>query len=97
MSRGGTGLVQPAKSTATRRDRKVGLGFGGDFDVSVNFGFEEPKTDFSKTKAINVVNNGSSPATFGVAVTNQAGSPPLRGAQRRRRSRSRPAAAPASR
>ena len=75
MSRGGTGLVQPAKSTTTDVIARSASGFGGDFDVSVNFGFEEPKANFSKTKVINVVNNGSSPATFGVAVTNQAGSP----------------------
>ena len=75
MSRGGTGLVQPAKSTATDVIARSASGFGGDFDVSVNFGFEEPKANFSKTKVINVVNNGSSPATFGVAATNQAGSP----------------------
>ena len=75
MSRGGTGLVQPAKSTATDVIARSASGFGGDFDVSVNFGFEEPKANFSKTKVINVVNNGSSPATFGVAATNLAGSP----------------------
>ena len=75
MSRGGTGLVQPAKSTATDVIARAAGGFGGDFDVSVNFGFEEPKANFSKTKVVNVVNNGSSPATFAVAATNQAGSP----------------------
>ena len=74
MSRGGTGLVQPAKSTTTDVIARSASAFGGDLDISINFGFEELKSDFSRTKVINVVNNGSSPASFGVAATNQAGS-----------------------
>ncbi len=45
--------------------------------ISVNYGFEELKSNFSKTRVITVVNNGSSSATFSVAATNQAGSRPL--------------------
>jgi subtilisin family serine protease len=75
MSRGGTGLVQPAKSTATQVVAKAAGSFGGDLDVSINYGFEELKSDFVQSRMINVTNNGSSPATFSVAVTDQAGSP----------------------
>jgi hypothetical protein len=72
ISRAGTGLVQPAKSTATQVIAKAN---GDRFAISMNFGFEELKSDFSKTKAFRLVNNGSSPATFNVSVTNQSGSP----------------------
>ena len=75
MSRAGTGLVQPAKSTATDVVARAASGFGADLDTSLNFGFEELKGDFTRTRSVNVVNNGSSPATFGLAVTNAAGSP----------------------
>src|SRR4029079_12379090 len=72
ISRGGTGLVQPAKSTATQVVAKAN---GDRFSISMNFGFEELKSDFSKTKAFRLVNNGSSRAPFNVSVTNQSGSP----------------------
>jgi len=63
-SRGGTGLVQPAKSTASQ---VVARANGEKFAVSVNFGFEEMKNDFSNTKTIKLRNNGSTPAKFNVA------------------------------
>lgn len=70
-SRGGTGLVQPAGSTATQ----VVAGANGEkFAVSVNFGLEELKSDFSRTKAIKLRNNGSSPATFSVSQALPSGS-----------------------
>ena len=74
------GLVQPAKSTTTQVVAKGVNGLltsadGPEFAISVNFGFEEFNRDFTKTRTISVTNNGSSSASFGVAVTNQAGSP----------------------
>ncbi len=72
ISRGGTGLVQPAASTATQ---VVAAANGSKFDVSVNFGVEQLKSDFSKTRSIQLRNNGSSAATFNVAQANAAGSP----------------------
>ncbi|MHB1242951.1 MAG: S8 family serine peptidase, partial [Gaiellaceae bacterium] len=72
ISRGGTGLVQPAGSTGTQ---VVALANGSKFDVGVNFGVEELKGDFSKTRSIKLRNHGSSPATFNVAQANAAGSP----------------------
>ncbi len=72
ISRGGTGLVQPAGSTKTQ---VVALANGSKFDISVNFGVEQLKSDFSKTKSIKLRNNGSSSATFNVAQANAAGSP----------------------
>jgi len=72
ISRGGTGLVQPAGSTGTQ---VVALANGSKFDVGVNFGVEQLKGDFSKTRSIMLRNRGSSPATFNVAQANAAGSP----------------------
>ena len=73
ISRGGTGLVQPAKATKTQ---VVAFANGGSkFDVAVSYGLEELKSDFSKSKSIKLRNNGSSAATFTVAQTNAAGSP----------------------
>ena len=72
ISRGGTGLVQPAKSTATQ---VVALASNDRFAISVNYGFEELKSNFSKTRTIRLNNNGTSAATFNISVANQAGSP----------------------
>ena len=63
-SRGGTGLVQPQKSTTTQ---VVARASGDEFAVSVNFGYEELLADYSKTREITLKNNGSAAATFGVA------------------------------
>jgi subtilisin family serine protease len=72
VSRGGSGLVQAAKATGTQA---VALAEGDKFAVNVNYGFEELKKDFSKTRAIRVVNNGSAPVTFDLSVENPQGSP----------------------
>jgi len=66
-SRGGTGLVQPQKSTTTQ---VVARASGDEFAVSVNFGYEELLADYSKTREITLKNNGATPATFGVAQAN---------------------------
>ena len=63
-SRGGTGLVQPQKSTTTQ---VVARASGDEFAVSVNFGYEELLADYSKTREITLKNNGATAATFGVA------------------------------
>ena len=73
ISRGGTGLVQPAGSTATQ---VVARASGSEsFAAAVNFGFEEFRADFSKTKQVTLHNNGSSAATFNVAQALPAGRP----------------------
>ena len=66
-SRGGTGLVQPQKSTTTQ---VVARASGDEFAVSVNFGYEELLANYSKTREITLKNNGATAATFGVAQTN---------------------------
>ena len=48
-SRGGTGLVQPQKSTTTQ---VVARASGDEFAVSVNFGYEELLANYSKTRVI---------------------------------------------
>jgi minor extracellular serine protease Vpr len=72
ISRGGTGLVQPQRTTKT--SVVAGSPAGDGFDVSVNFGFQELKANFSQTKPITLHNYGASPATFNVAQANAAGS-----------------------
>lgn len=69
-SRGGTGLVQPLNAVKTWT---VALGDTG--TSTLNFGFDELKDSFSKTKQIHLRNHGSSAATFNVAQTNASGSP----------------------
>ena len=71
ISRGGTGLVQPAKSTATQ---VVAMAKNDEFAVSVNFGYAELAGDFSQARLITLRNLGSSPATFNVAQANPGGS-----------------------
>jgi hypothetical protein len=72
-SLGGTGLVQPAKSVATQ---SVAYPAGGTpFDVALNFGLQELKSDFSQTKSVKIDNNGSSAATFNVTQAVPSGSP----------------------
>ena len=66
-SRGGTGLVQPQKSTTTQ---VVARASGDEFAVSVNFGYEELLANYSKTREITLKNNGASAATFSVAQAN---------------------------
>lgn len=71
-SRGGTGLVQPAGSTRTL---VVASASNSKFEVALNFGFEELKSDYSEEMTIQLRNNGSSPATFNVASALPSGSP----------------------
>jgi subtilisin family serine protease len=69
---GGTGFVQPQKSTASR---VVAHTDDGDFAVSLNYGFAELLNDFSKKKTIKLRNNGSVAAKFNVAEAFSAGRP----------------------
>ena len=71
-SSGGTGLVQPGKSTLSQ---VVARANDGSYTVSANFGYQELASDFSGTKAIKLINNGSTAANFNVAVANAAGRP----------------------
>jgi hypothetical protein len=71
-SRGGTGVVQPARSTQSQvvaRSKSSPLG------VALNFGYAELAHDFIGTTQLRLHNNGSTPATFKVAQANAAGSP----------------------
>ena len=67
----GTGLVQPAGSTATQ---VVARAQGLPFATAVDFGFAELKSDFTKTRPIVLHNNGSKDAIFNVAVASASGS-----------------------
>jgi minor extracellular serine protease Vpr len=71
-SRGGTGLVQPGKSTVAQ---VVALSDDGRFSSTLDFGFEEISRDFSDSKTVVLRNFGSTPATFNVSSTLPAGSP----------------------
>ncbi|MGE5097657.1 MAG: S8 family serine peptidase [Betaproteobacteria bacterium] len=72
VSTGGTGLVQPAGSTATQ---VVARPNGDRFAASVNFGYSELANDFKATRAIKLANNGGAAATFNVAQATPAGRP----------------------
>jgi minor extracellular serine protease Vpr len=69
---GGTGLVQPASSTATQ---VVARTEGQRLGASLNFGFKELRDNFHRTKDISLRNQGSSDAIFNVAQTGASGSP----------------------
>ena len=71
-SLGGTGLVQPAGSTATQ---VVARTEGQRFGASLNFGFAEFSDRFHRTKDISLRNHGSRDAIFTVAQTGASGSP----------------------
>src|SRR5881396_3239673 len=71
-SLGGTGLVQPAGSTATQ---VVASTEGQRFGTSLNFGFAEFRDSFRRTKEISLRNHGSSDAIFKVAQAAASGSP----------------------
>jgi subtilisin family serine protease len=71
-SLGGTGLVQPASSTATQ---VVASSEGQKFGTSLNFGFAEFRDRFRGTKEISLRNHGSSDAIFKVAQAAASGSP----------------------
>jgi len=70
-SRGGTGLVQPAGSTATQ---VIARTEGQKFGASLNFGFAEFSDRFRGTKGISLRNQGSSDAIFKVAQAAASGS-----------------------
>jgi len=71
-SLGGTGLVQPAGSTATQ---VVASTEGQRFGTSLNFGFAEFRDRFRGTKEISLRNHGSSGAIFKVSQAAASGSP----------------------
>jgi minor extracellular serine protease Vpr len=73
-SRGGTGLVQPQRSTAT--SVVAGTAGGGGYDVAVNFGFAELSANFTGTRTIQVKNNGAASATFNLSAAAGATSSP---------------------
>jgi minor extracellular serine protease Vpr len=70
ISRGGTGLVQPALSTQTS---VVAVGNPG--TASLSFGFEELASNYSEALPLTVRNHGDSPATFSLGTSGAAGSP----------------------
>lgn len=69
-SRGGTGLVQPLKSTTTQ---VVAQAVEDKLSSTLNFGFAEVKANFSKTKQVKLTNNGSTVAKFNVAQASPQG------------------------
>jgi minor extracellular serine protease Vpr len=69
---GGTGLVQPASSTATQ---VIARPKGSALDSALNFGLVEFKKDFSKAARITLRNNGATAASFNVARANATGRP----------------------
>ena len=71
-SREGTGLVQPARSTAAQVVAQVD---DKRFSVALNFGLQESTRDFSDTKSIRLRNFGKLPASFYVAQALPAGAP----------------------
>ena len=66
-SRGGTGLVQPVRSTGTQVVARANGDYTG---TAVNFGIQEFRNDFSKTRDISLINNGDTSATFNVSQAN---------------------------
>jgi subtilisin family serine protease len=70
ISRGGSGLVQPAGSTRTNV-----VASAGKFATSLNFGFVQLNSNFSKEREITIRNLGSQDATFTVSQALPAGSP----------------------
>jgi subtilisin family serine protease len=71
-SRGGTGLVQPAKSTAVQ---VVAFADDGRFSSTLDFGFQEINRDFNESRKIVLRNFGSTASSFNVAEVLPAGSP----------------------
>jgi minor extracellular serine protease Vpr len=67
---GGSGLVQPGRSTVTQVVAHVG---GQRFGSTLNFGFAEFNYDFHKSLDITLRNLGGVAATFDVAQANAAG------------------------
>jgi subtilisin family serine protease len=73
ISRGGTGLVQPAKSTKTQ---VVAQATGDTAAVSISYGFAELLSNFSAAREITLTNHGAAAAAFNVAAANQTTSSP---------------------
>lgn len=71
ISRGGTGLVQVGKSTASQVVAQVD---DERFSVALNFGLEEMHRDFVGRKTIKLRNHGSVAASFNVSQVRPAGS-----------------------
>jgi subtilisin family serine protease len=67
ISRGGSGLVQPARAVATSV-----VAIGDPMTATLNFGFAEFTTDYSASKTITLRNHGSSAATFNVSTAGNA-------------------------
>jgi subtilisin family serine protease len=63
ISRGGSGLVQPARAVQTSV-----VAVGDPMTATLNYGFVEFSTDYSATKTITLRNHGSSAATFNVST-----------------------------
>jgi minor extracellular serine protease Vpr len=70
-SRGGSGLVQPALSTKTQAVAFSAKGLG----VSLNFGYEELKHDYSETLTLKIENLSPHSGTFNVSSALPSGSP----------------------
>ena len=71
-SRGGTGLVQPVKSTAAQ---VVAVSEDGRFLPALNFGFSEIDRDFRESMTVVLKNHGPTAATFNVSQALPSGSP----------------------
>ena len=71
ISRGGTGLVQPAGATTTS---VAAVGDAG--TASLSFGFAELGANFSATKTVTLTNHGDSAKTYTVGSAAGAGSRP---------------------
>jgi minor extracellular serine protease Vpr len=69
-SRAGSGLVQPVNAVKTDV-----IALSDTATATLNFGFDELKANFSRSKQIKLRNKGGSSATFNIAQTNAAGSP----------------------
>jgi subtilisin family serine protease len=67
--RAGSGFVSAAAAVGT-----MAYAFGDNDETTVNFGFDEFPTDFSKKRTIRVKNDGAA-ASFDVTVQNKQGSP----------------------
>ena len=71
-SRGGTGLVQPGRSTITQVTARSS---DQRFPVSLNFGYQELTRDFHDSKTILLENKGSTDASFYVSQVLPSGLP----------------------
>jgi subtilisin family serine protease len=70
-SRGGAGLVQPALSTKTQAVAFSEKGLG----ISLNYGYEELKEDYSETLTLKIENLSPHAGTFNISSALPSGSP----------------------